>query len=131
MTTTPTTPSTDQQALVSSQAGMRLIAQTTLYNARKWDRLAAFIAENYAPAALQEQSAEARLTEFRDLYARLGRLHVLQVLATDPHHVVVVMEEEHEAETGASLHDLTCEAEYPHRVLAYDRAPIAVEWTDE
>lgn len=131
--------SVDQQALVRSQAGMRFIAQTTLYNAGQWERLAGYIADHYTATALIEQPAEARLAAFQALHAQIGRLHVLQVLATDPHQVVVVVEEEGapgmsgsaEAAPGTSLIDLVVEADYPHRILAYDRAPIEVNWVQE
>lgn len=127
------TVTTDQHALTRSQAGMRFIAQTTFYNAGNWPRLAVFVREGYAEAALTETDAEARLAQLQALYAQIGRMHVLQVLGTDPHHVVVLVEEEHmpEGTTGASLIDLVVEPEYPHRILAFDRAPIAVTWTGE
>jgi len=112
----------DQLALQRSQAGLRLIAQTTLYNSGNFARLRTFIAESYAPALLESMSAGARLLGFRQMRADHGRLRVQQVLAAGPHHVVVLMADEKQG--ALSLHDLEVEADYPHRILSYHAAPL-------
>jgi hypothetical protein len=117
----------DHRLLSRSQAGMRLIAQTSIYNKGDFERLLTYIRENYAPAALEDGSADERLRFFRDTHAVLGRLKVLHVVSAEKHHVVVVME----AERGDEyfVNDLEVEEDYPHLITHFDHYRVDVEIT--
>ncbi len=113
----------DKLALTTNPAGMRLIAQMTLYNASKWDRLDRYIADSYSEPLLAAVSVPERLQAFTADYQVMGRLKVGQVLALDKYHVVVLMQ----SEVGDMLqvHDLTVEEEHPHKITDYKRYEIA------
>ncbi|MBL8147426.1 MAG: hypothetical protein JNL34_13660, partial [Anaerolineae bacterium] len=55
----------DQQALVTSQAGMRLVALLTLLNRGEFARLRQYLREYFTSDALEEIPAPARLAELR------------------------------------------------------------------
>jgi len=113
---------TDKLALQKSQAGMRFIAQTTIYNQANWPRLAQFIRESYAPALLEERSEAERLADFQAWQAQMGRLRVKQVLASNEHHVIVALEVEREADLYYL--ELQCEDDYPHLITRCWLAPL-------
>jgi hypothetical protein len=103
-----------QAHLKQSNAGMRLIALLALYNQGIFDRLRAYIADNYAPAALAEQSAEERTSELENNYAAWGKLRVEQVVAIGKHQAVVVVQ----AQQSSDFHALqvVVEEDFPHRI---------------
>jgi hypothetical protein len=107
----------DRVALQQSQAGMRFIAQMTIYNSSDFRRLRTFIRESYHQNALEAESLAERIAIFRQMYAALGRVRIRQTIATDPHHVVVLTEAE--KADGLLLHDLTVDPEHPHSILTY------------
>lgn len=113
----------DKLALTTNPAGMRLIAQLTLYNAGKWERLDRYLADSYAEPLLVAENVTERLHAFTADYQMLGRLKVGQVLALDKYHVVVLLQ----SELGDVLqvHDLTVEEEHPHKITDYKRYEIA------
>lgn len=113
----------DKGALVTSNAGMRLIAQQTLLNKGDFERLRAFITESYAPPALETQSHEARLRDLRTLAAEAGKLRVYQVIGADKHRVIVLLE----SERGPALYmtQLAVEEDYPHRITQYTHQLLA------
>jgi hypothetical protein len=108
----------DKAALVTSQAGMRLIAQQKLLNNGDAERLRVFISESYAESALEAQPVEARLAELQ----AIGRLRVFQVLAADKHRVVVLMQ----AQRDEALYmvELAVEEDYPHKITEYSHKPL-------
>lgn len=108
----------DQRALVTSNAGMRLIAQTTLYNSGDMARLQAFIAENYTPASLEAESAVRRAQAWQGIREQIGRLRVRQVIGYDKLHVIVLMQAEHAPDT-LFLNEVFVEEEYPHKIAVY------------
>lgn len=112
----------DKLALQKSQAGMRFIAQTTIYNKQDLPRLRQFLDESYSEALLAEQTSEARLAAFEAWYAQEGRLRVKQVLAANEHHVIVALETE-KSERLYYL-ELKCEDDYPHKVTQFMLAPL-------
>jgi hypothetical protein len=113
------------RALQATPAGMRFIAQATLYNAGNWPRLAQFIEASYTAEALAEQSARARLAEFKAEWRMLGRLRVERVIATDRYHVVLLVVAEH---TPAHfLVDFQVEAAHPHRITRMARVNVVDE----
>jgi hypothetical protein len=112
----------DKLALQKSQAGMRFIAQTTIYNRQDLARLRQFIAESYSEVLLAEQDMDARLMALQAWYAQEGRVRVKQVLAANEHHVIVALE----TEKSANLYylELKCEDDYPHKVTLFMLAPL-------
>ena len=114
---------TDKVALRASQAGMRFIAQTHIYNSGNWERLEQFIHDSYSEAMLEEQPAEGRLQMFQTTQAKIGRLKVKQVVGTHEERVVVVVETE-TGEYPYFLVDLVVEEEYPHKIIAYSHQPL-------
>lgn len=113
----------DKIALRASQAGMRFIAQTHIYNGGNQERLGQFIADSYSEAMLEEQPADGRLAMFVTTREKIGRVKVKQVVATAEHRVVIVVQ----TETGDSpffLVDLVVEEEYPHKIIAYSHQPL-------
>ncbi len=113
---------TDQQALVMSQAGMRLVAILTLFNKGDFARLRQYLREHFAELALEENSAAARLAELRLLRANAGRQRLRQVVGVEKHRVIALMDAE---SGGLFIHELMCEEDYPHKVTAHHFAQIA------
>ncbi len=107
----------DKLALRVSQAGMRFIAQMTIYNSGDFERLRQFVAEGYAESALAEQSTEARMEEFQQRYATIGKLRVQQVIGTGKHHVIVLLRAQNDDEFY--LNQLKVDEEYPHLIVEY------------
>jgi hypothetical protein len=112
----------DQQALVTSQAGMRLVAILTLLNKGDFVRLRQYLREHYTEAALEENPATTRLAELRVLRAEKGRQRFRQVVGVEKHRVVALTNTEH---GGLFIHELLCEEDYPHKVTAHHFAQIA------
>ena len=115
----------DVPILKQSHAGLRFIAQMTLYNRGDLDRLRAYIADSYTAAALDEQPVDARLDDLNAIRAEIGRLKVHQVIAYDPHHVVILMEPE--KGDAYFINDLEVEEEYPHRIIGFAHYEVEVE----
>ena len=107
----------DKLALRISQAGMRFIAQMTIYNSGDFERLHQFVDESYAEAALAEQPVDARIAEFQQRYATLGKLRVQQVIGTGKHHVLVLLRAQNDDEFY--LNELKVDEEYPHLIIEY------------
>jgi hypothetical protein len=103
-----------QALLVPSNAGMRLIAQLTIFNKGDFTRLRDYITENYAPEALEVASAKARLVEFKAVYNMSGKMRIDRVVATDKHQALVVVEGER---GDFYMLQLTVSEDYPHKVL--------------
>lgn len=112
----------DKGTLVTSNAGMRLIAQQTLLNKGDFERIRTFVADHYAGAALEAQPAEDRLAALRALAEQAGRLRVYQVIAADKHRVVVLMQAQ--KDEALYLTELAVEEDYPHRVTEYKHQPL-------
>ncbi len=114
---------TDKPYLIQSQAGMRFIAQMTIYNSGKFDRLRTFIRESYLPALLEAEPVAARLAAFRLWYKTLGRLRVRQVVGAGKHHILVLLEAEHTPDLF--LQEIMVEEDYPHRITHYTHRTVA------
>jgi hypothetical protein len=108
----------DQRALVTSNAGMRLIAQTTLYNSGDMARLHDFIAENYTTSSLDEESALRRAQAWQIVREQIGRLRVRQVIGFDKLRVIALMQSEH-APDALFLNEVVVEEAYPHKIAVY------------
>lgn len=116
----------DQHALRKSRAGMRFIAQMTLYNqlnAANAHRLHAFLRSSYDASLLDERDSEARLTDWQALYEQVGRVKVQQVLATSDHQVIVLLQTEHSADLW--LNEVRVSEEYPHLITAHSLRPMS------
>ncbi len=112
----------DQQSLVTSQAGMRLVAMLTLLNRGDFARLRQYVREYFTDDALEEHPAPARLAALRVLRADEGRQRFRQVVGVEKHRVIALTDGEH---GRLFIHKLMCEDDYPHKVTAYHFAPIA------
>lgn len=107
----------DKTTLARSHAGMRLIAQMTLYNQGDLERLRAYIADNYRPEALEVVSAKDRLLDLKMTYRLAGKMRVRQVVASDKHRVVVMMQAQ--KNNSMYLAQIAVEQDYPHKVTDY------------
>lgn len=114
---------TDKVALRASQAGMRFIAQTHIYNGGSWERLEQFIADSYHDDLLEQQPVDGRLQMFKVTHEKIGRWKVKQVVGTHEHRVVVVVETER-GEHPYFLVDVVVEEDYPHKITAYSHQPL-------
>ena len=107
-------PTAPQAHLIPSNAGMRLIAQTTLFNKGDFERLRTYIADNYAEIALEAASVKARLAEFKAIYRMAGKLRIDRVVAVDKHTALVIVE----SERGAFyMVQMVVSDDYPHKIL--------------
>jgi len=109
----PTTNS-PQALLVPSNAGMRLIAQLSIFNKGDFNRLRDYISENYDPLALEFASAKARLVEFKAVYKMSGKMRIDRIIAVDKHQALVVVESER---GDFYMMQVTVSEDYPHKVL--------------
>ncbi len=112
--TAPTTTNSPQALLVPSNAGMRLIAQLSIFNKGDFNRLRDYITENYDPLALEFASAKARLVEFKAVYKMSGKMRIDRIIAVDKHQSLVVVESEH---GDFYMLQVTVSEDYPHKVL--------------
>jgi hypothetical protein len=112
----------DKIALQASSAGMRLIAQTTLYNAGNDERLQSFIADSYAPDLLEQQTAEAKTAAFAHMREVVGRIKIVQVLGAEKHHVAVIMAGEKYPE--GFVVEMRVGEDYPHKIQYYMQKPV-------
>jgi len=103
-----------QALLIPSNAGMRVIAQLTIYNKGDFSRLRDYIDENYAPEALAFTAAKARLVEFKAIYRVSGKLRIDRIVAIDKHQALVVVEGER---GDFYMVQLTVSEDYPHKIL--------------
>lgn len=103
-----------QAHLIPSNAGMRLIAQTTLFNKGDFERLRTFISDNYAEIALEAASAKARLAEFKALYRMSGKMRIDRVMAIDKHTALVILES---VSGDFYMVQLVVSDDYPHKIL--------------
>lgn len=100
-------------ALSRSQAGMRFIAQMSIYNRGDFERLEQFLADSYH--ALDDPADLADF--FSEQYSTAGKLRVKSIVEVDDHFAKVILE----AQQQDSLYEmeLRVEPDYPHRVTAY------------
>ena len=112
----------DKIALRASQAGMRFIAQMTIYNRYNWERLEQFIRDSYHPDQLAQQDVASRLQVFKTTAEKIGRMKVKQVLATNEYHVIVIMETEKSDDFFYT--EVKVEDDYPHHIIFYMHRPL-------
>jgi hypothetical protein len=110
----------DHTQVGSSQAAMRLVAQTTFYNRGDQERLIGFIGEAYAPNLLEQQSAIEKAAAFANMRRVLGRIKVQKWIVMDKHSIVARME----SEQGVRfVVEMMCADEYPHKITYYMQHP--------
>lgn len=112
----------DKSALVRTAVGRRLIAFYTLFNSGKFERLREFLAENLTAEALAEIPVEERLNQIQADYSQSGRLRVRQVMATDDHHVVLLVQAERD--DFIYYDEMRVTEDYPHKVMTYIHRPM-------
>ncbi len=103
-----------QALLIPSNAGMRVIAQLSIFNKGDFNRLRDYITENYTPEALEFTAAKARLVEFKAIFRVSGKLRIDRVVAIDKHQALVVVEGER---GDFYMVQLTVSEDYPHKIL--------------
>ncbi len=104
----------------SSQAAMRLIAQTTFYNRGDQARLIQFIADAYAPELLEQQPPIAKAAAFAQMRKLLGKTRIKRWIVMNEHDVVARME----AENGTRfVVELKCMDDYPHKIIYFMQHP--------
>jgi hypothetical protein len=116
----------ERDALIHSNAGMRLIAQTKLYNDGDFARFVTFTAQNYTPAALEAETAEHRAAAWEIVRGQIGRLRVRQVLGIDKLHVIALMDAENVPDV-LFLNEVMVEEAYPHLIAVYVHQRIESE----
>ncbi len=107
MTTAP------QALLIPSNAGMRLIAQLTIFNKGDFNRLRDYITDNYDVPALEVAAVKARLVEFKAIFRISGKLRIDRVVAIDKHQALVVVEGER---GDFYMVQLIVSEDYPHKI---------------
>ncbi|MCU0515152.1 MAG: hypothetical protein MUE40_21570 [Anaerolineae bacterium] len=107
----------DKLALRASSAGIRFIAQMTIYNSGSVERLRQYIADSYHERLLAAESVGQRLEDFQALFSRLGRMKVKQVLAANKEHAIVIVTAENN--DGIFYTELKVEDDYPHKIIHY------------
>lgn len=104
----------------SSQAAMRLVAQTLFYNRADQERLIQFVSDAYAPELLEQQPPIAKAAAFANMRRVLGKIHVQRWMIMDKHNIVARME----AENGTRfVIELMCAEEYPHKITYFMQHP--------
>jgi len=106
-----------QQAVIKSQAGMRFIAQQTIYNKGDFQRLRQFIEDSYAENILAVDPVDRRVLDLKTSYKLNGRLKVKQVIGTSEHQVVLVLEAEKNDDYLYA--EMQVEDEYPHKITHF------------
>ena len=111
-----------KQHLTASHAGIRLIAQMTIFNKGDFERLRTYVQDNYAAGALAMISAKARLAELKAIKRIDGKMRVEQVVAAGEHEVIVVLV----AERGEAVYltQLAVEEEFPHKITFFSQGKM-------
>ena len=107
----------DKLALRKSQAGMRFIAQMTIYNSENTERLRQFIADSYHDTLLEQADTETRLQDLQQTLEQVGKLKVKQVMAVNEHQAIVIMEAQ--KSDGLFYCEMQVEEDYPHKITRY------------
>lgn len=103
--------------LVASHAGIRLIAQLTIFNKGDFERLRTYLQDNYADEALAMISAKTRLAELKAINRIDGKMRVEQVVAAGKYEVLVALV----AERGEAVYltQLAVEEDFPHKITFF------------
>lgn len=102
-----------------SPAGMRFIAQMSIYNRGDFSRLRQYFSENYHSTLLDEQSPAARTALLKAQFRLVGRLRVRQVIVAEKYEVVVLVESERDERLF--IMTMSIEEEYPHHVVVFEQ----------
>lgn len=108
---------TARQQLTRSHAGMRLVAQVSIFNKGDFDRLRQFVNDYYTEEALADTSLKARLAEQKAIYRLSGKLRFDQLIAYGEHEVIAALACE-KGDQNYMAHMAVTE-DYPHKVLLY------------
>lgn len=111
-----------KQHLVTSHAGIRLIAQLTIFNRGDFARLRTYLEENYAEEAFTDIAARTRLAELKAIYRIDGRMRVEQVVAVGEYQVIVALEAERSQ--MFYLTHMNVQEDYPHKVTFFAQAKM-------
>lgn len=111
---------TDHAPINTSQAAMRLVAQTMFYNKADAERLMQFLADAYAPMLLDEQTPIQKAAAFAAMRRVLGKIRVQKWIVMEKHEIVARMESEHGTRFVV---ELKCEDAYPHKIVYFMQHP--------
>lgn len=118
-----------QIALISTPVGRRVIGWLAVFNRQNADRLRQYITENYSAEVLAKISVDEWLEFYDELYTDTAKLRVYQVVASDEHHAVLLMQAQ--KDELFTLHDVRVSADYPHHLIDHTYQPIEVHISDE
>lgn len=104
--------------LAGTAVGRRLIALLTIWNGGTPERLSTYIADNYTAEALAKYSVDQRLDWHLALREETGRVRVEQIMASEDHAVILVLQ----AEQGGVFYycDMRVTDEYPHKIRVFN-----------
>jgi hypothetical protein len=118
-----------KQHLIASHAGIRLIAQLTIFNKGDFDRLRTYLQHNYADEALADIALKTRLAELKAIYRINGKMRVEQVVAVGKYEALVALV----AEKGEAVYltQLAVQEDYPHKVTFFAQGKMDKVETEE
>jgi hypothetical protein len=109
-------------ALMQTPVGRRVIAFLTIFGSGDFDRLRTYIAENYNDTALRQCPVDERLHQHQTIFEQAGKLRVYQVVASDEHHVVFIVQGQ--KDDSLYLNEMRIEADYPHKVIEFTQTAL-------
>jgi hypothetical protein len=111
-----------KQHLITSHAGIRLIAQLTIFNKGDFDRLKAYLQDNYAEEAFSDIGVKTRMAELKAIYRMNGKMRVEQVVAAGEYEVIVALV----AERGEAVYltQMAVQEDYPHKVTFFSQGKM-------
>lgn len=111
----------EQQVLMKTAAGRRLIAYLTLFNKGDMGRITDYIRDNYSDKAFETRSAEEWLTWTEAIQEQVGKLRIHQVVAVDDYYIVVIVQAQKDDQFY--INEYKVDEEHPHKVLKFNHHP--------
>lgn len=111
----------EQQVLMKTAAGRRLIAYLTLFNRGDIPRLASYIRDNYSETAFKTRSADEWEQWTADIQEQVGKLRIHQVVAVDDYYIVVIVQAQ--KDDKFYINEYKVDEEHPHKVLKFNHQP--------
>ncbi len=111
-----------KQHLITSHAGIRLIAQLTIFNKGDFDRLRAYLQDNYAEEAFADIGVKTRMAELKAIYRMNGKMRIEQVIAAGEYEAIVALV----AERGDAVYltQMAVQEDYPHKVTFFNQGKM-------
>ncbi|MBZ0287907.1 MAG: hypothetical protein K8I30_09860 [Anaerolineae bacterium] len=112
----------DRAALGRTPVGRRFIALMTIFNQQQPNRLRQYIDESYSAALLEAAPTEHHLSSYGAIFQQRGKVRVEQVLASEEHRVVVLMQGQ--ADSAYYVYEMAVESDYPHKITTLSHQPV-------